>query len=96
MVTRASCSGVSHVCAVYILLLCWDCNCALVGAVWLYFDYYGLRVCRQWLPRAGATLYSCPCQLGHMPRGAGATLKGLTKGVVEQRNAGVGHMVLAS
>ena len=58
-------------------------------------DCYGLMVCRQWLPRGGATLYSCPCQLGHMPGGAGAT-----KGVVEQGGSsgesGVVHMVLAS
>lgn len=84
LVTRARCSGVSHVCAVHILLLCLDNNCALAGAAWLYFGRCGLMVCRQWLPRGGATLYSCPFQLGHMWGGAGATLKGLTKGVVEQ------------
>ena len=37
LVTRARCSGVSPVCAVCILLLCLDHNCALVGAVWLYW-----------------------------------------------------------
>ena len=84
LVTRARCSGVSHVCAVHILLLCLDNNCALAGAAWLYFGRCGLMVCRQWLPRGEATLYSCPFQLGHMWGGAGATLKGLTKGVVEQ------------
>ena len=57
-------------------------------------DCYGLTVCRQWLP------HSCPCQLGHMPGGAGATLKGPTKWVVEQGGSsgesGVVHRVLAS